>query len=199
MPTPKISLSETEVSQEIDFDSLTGAPVSLDPALQREMAQATIDFIKKRVVEDNKGLGGKPLLSPYSKSYEDSLDFEAAGKSSGDVNMTLSGDMLGSIDVLDEGDTVKIGIDDPDVAPRAYGHQSGFEGHPNKAMKKYKREFFGVTDFELEKEILPQFQAQIEKLKKDMRPTDEDLELAGLQNKLFKTVSDLDLEDLFEF
>jgi hypothetical protein len=187
----KVKVSETELSQDIDFDSIADAPISLDPVLQREIAQATIDYIKSRVEDENLGLGRKALKSPYSKSYQESLDFEAAGKSAGNVNMMLSGDMMGSIDVLDEGDTVKIGIDNPAVMPRAYGHQSGFKGHPNPKMANYKREFFGVTDDEIKKFVLSEFEDDISDLKQGLRPNQEDNELASAQNSLFRNLRDL--------
>jgi hypothetical protein len=187
----KVKVSETELSQDIDFDSLAGAPISLDPVLQREIAQATIDYIKNRVEDENLGLGRKALKSPYSKSYQESLDFDAAGKSASNVNMILSGDMMGSIDVLEEGETVKIGIDNPAVMPRAYGHQSGFKGHPNPKMSQYKREFFGVTDDEIKKFVLADFEDDIQDLKQGLRPNQEDNELAALQNSMFRNLGDL--------
>lgn len=188
---PKVKVTETELSQDIDFDSLANAPISLDPVLQREIAQATIDYIKNRVEDENLGLGRKALKSPYQKSYQESLDFQAAGKSASNVNMMLSGDMMGSIDVIDEGETVKIGIDNPAVMPRAYGHQSGFKGHPNKKMAEYKREFFGVTDDEVKKFVLADFEDDINALREGLRPTQADNELAQVQNNIFRNLGDL--------
>lgn len=187
----KVKVTETELSQDIDFDSLADAPISLDPVLQREIAQATIDYIKSRVEDENLGFGRKALKSPYQKSYQESLDFEASGKSPINVNMMLSGDMMGSIDVLDEGKTVKIGIDNPDVMPRAYGHQSGFKDHPNSKMRKYKREFFGVTDDEVKKFVLADFEDDINALREGLRPTQADLDLIEVQNDIFRNLGDL--------
>jgi hypothetical protein len=193
-----LKVTKTELSQDIDFDALAGAPISLDPVLQREIAQATIDYIKTRVEDENLGIGRKKLKSPYQKSYEESLDFKAAGKSASNVNMMLSGDMMGSIDVLEEGETVKIGIDNPAVTDRAYGHQSGFEGHPNPKMSKYKREFFGVSDEEIKKNILPDFQSDIDALKEGLRPSARDLETASTQDDLFRFINGVPFSELFD-
>lgn len=161
--TIKISLDE--ISQEIDLEKLTGVSFENDPELKREIGQAMIDFMKSRIEDNNAGYGGQKLKSPYSKSYSESLDFQAAGKSDGDVNMTLSGDMLGSIDLVDETDSgFKIDINDPDVIPRAYGHMTGFEGHPNKKMSKYKRQFFGLSEDE-QKQIIKDFSSDIKNIK----------------------------------
>ena len=155
MPKPSysglnINLSEDEVSQEIDLKPLLGEAAN-DPVVQQEASQALLDFMLERIEQKNQGIGGKKLKSPYAKSYEESQSFAAFGKSSSDINMKLSGDMIGSMDVLETGDTVKIGIQDSLQAAKAYGHITGFEGHPNEdKMKKYQREFFGLSKKEQE-------------------------------------------------
>ena len=63
--------------------------------------------------------------------------------------MTLSGDMLGQIDVLGiSGDTIKIGWDSELENAKAHGNITGQEG-----LWKKKRDFFGLTAKEI-KEIL---------------------------------------------
>lgn len=165
-----IVVDESEISQTLDFNKLTGVDVSSDKVLMRAMAQAIIDYHKTRA-DNNKGLDGQALKSPYSKAYRTSLDFAAAGKSASDVNMQLSGDMLGSLDILYEsGSKIKIGVSDESVLPRAYGHQSGFKGHPNEsAMRQYKREWFGVTEKEAKEIILKEFGSELRPFR-DTRP-----------------------------
>lgn len=161
-----LNLEIGEVSQTLDLESLTGVDTSIDLDLQGEIAQATIDYIKSRVVDKNKGIDGIDLKSPYKKGYQESLEFQAAGKSATDINMTLSGDMINAIDVMaDSGPMVLIGIDDDQQAAKAYGHQTAFEGHPNESMKKYGRQFFGITPKEFKSEILPRFQDRIDNIK----------------------------------
>jgi hypothetical protein len=149
-----LSESESEVSQVIDLKSVTGVDLSDNPALVEEISQAIIDYTVERTNE-GLGVGRKKLHSPYSKDYSESLDFKAAGKSKNDVNLRLSGDMLAAIDVLDvNGSQIKFGISDSTQAPKAFGHQSGFEGHPTiKGVKP--RPFIGLTQAELKTVIEP--------------------------------------------
>lgn len=167
MAKPKgLVVSESEISQEIDLKALTGVDVGKDPVLRREITQAMIDYMKGRTSE-HLGVGRKPWRNTYSDEYANSLDFKAAGKSDNDVNLELSGDMIGSIDVAKEkGSVVKLAIVEKSQIPKAYGHITGFEGHPTiKNGSKYKRNFFGLTDEELKDEILVNFESEIEELK----------------------------------
>jgi hypothetical protein len=163
MAEPGIKLTKKRVSQKLDLNALTGRDIASDSVLVRKIAQGIIDYMVDRA-KSGRGLGRKDLKSPYSKSYSESLTFKAAGKARNDVNMTLSGDMLRSIDILEEdGASVVIGIEDEVDAPKAYGHQTGFEGHPTIPSGKYKRPFFGVTADEVKKQVLPKFKAEIDK------------------------------------
>ena len=143
-----IKLSESEVSQELNLKEIFGFNFKGKDALKQAIGQAFIDRIVERT-KSGKRVDGKKLKSPYSKMYADSLDFKAAGKSRGKVNMTLTGDMLRSIDVLEVGaNTLKIGVDDPDEAAKAYNHQVGdtvparpFFGVTNKLVDEVKKEF----------------------------------------------------------
>jgi len=162
MAEPGIKLTKKRVSQKLDLNELTGRNIGSDSVLVRKIAQGIIDYMVDRA-KSGRGLGRKDLKSPYSKSYSESLTFKAAGKARNDVNMTLSGDMLRSIDILEEdGASVVIGIEDEVDAPKAYGHQTGFEGHPTIPSGKYKRPFFGVTADEVKKQVLPKFKAEID-------------------------------------
>lgn len=180
-----LTLEKTEVSQTIDLEKITGKDLSNNPDLVQEIAQATIDYMIERVSE-GKGVGGKKLKSPYSDDYADSLDFKAAGKSKSDVNMKLSGDMLGSIDAETDLSSFKISIKG-DEAPKAYGHMTGFEGHPTIPEGKYKREFFGVTKEELERNVLSKFSQELESLDNE----------SSTQTRLADAVRTIRVSDLF--
>jgi hypothetical protein len=161
-----LTVTESEVSQSLDLEKLTGVDLSVDPDLMQEIAQATIDYVRERTSE-TLGVGRKKLPSPYSESYSESLDFQAAGKSRGTVNLELSGTMLDSIDVLEfDGSKLKYGIQGGEQAIKAFAHQTGFEGHPT--IKNVRpREFVGVTDSEFKEFILPKFKDDI----KDVSPS----------------------------
>ena len=135
----KIKETKSQVSQTINIRKILGR--SPTEAEKQSIGQALIDRIIDRT-ESGKGLNGKNLKSPYSDAYADSLDFKAFGKSKNKVNMTLTGDMLASIDILSSTrDTITIGIEG-DEAPKAFNHQTG-DTVP-------KRRFFGVTRKDIE-------------------------------------------------
>lgn len=183
---PGLKANKNNVSQEIDLEKITGLPVAQDKKLMREIAQEVIDFIVERTKSGVAVGSKKNLKSPYSKSYADSLPFKAAGKSRNEVNLTLSGDMLGSIDVVEETDKGFVIAVDPDQAGKAFGHISGFEGHP--VLKGPKRPFFGVTVDELRSKILPKFKNDLKEIAKDEAKT---------QSEAIKLVEKIDflLED----
>ena len=132
-----ITLEIDEVSQTIDQTWLRGIE---DEETLEAIGQATIDYIRERASK-GLGLGGETMKpTKYSESYQNSPDFKAAGKSSSPVNMRLSGDMLGSLDLLVEGDRLTIGLP-ADESPKAHGHMTGQEGQGPLP----KRQFFGVT------------------------------------------------------
>lgn len=85
----------------------------------------------------------------YSKKYKDSLDFKAAGKSN-KVNLTLTGDMLGLLELEVDGNEVELGWDDELEQLKASNHIVG-DTVP-------KRDFFGLTAADIKKikaEFLP--------------------------------------------
>lgn len=108
-----------------------------------------IDYIVKRA-KDGKGKGGKDF-KPYSEAYAKSLDFKIAGKSKNDVNLTLSGDMLGAIDILSasKGKLI-IGFENGSQEnAKADGNIRGTYGHSKSVGPK--RDFLGLTNDEIQK------------------------------------------------
>ncbi len=154
MKAPKISLKKIE--QEFDLaEFYPDVDFSGERTLKEALGQAIIDKIQERT-EAGDGIRGA-LKSPYSKLYSQSLEFKAAGKKRGKVNMTLTGDMLASVD-LEMGEDGKFKIVIPeDQVPKAFNHLTG-DTVP-------KRNWFGVTKKEL-KEILGDFSSDLEFAKK---------------------------------
>jgi hypothetical protein len=168
---PGLKLSESEVSQTIDLKELTGVNMSEFPAAKEAIAQAFIDKIVERT-QDGKDVDGKDFAKKYSKAYKDSLAFDAFGKTN-KVNMTLSGEMLGTIDVVEsKGNKIKIGWSDAENNAKAFNHNSG-DTVP-------KRQFFGVTDKELA-EIKREFKPQI-------KDTDNDRVILAKLDKLAEKI-----------
>ena len=155
MAIENLNLTKNEVSQDIDLEEIVGREVPT--AIAVAIGQEIIDRIIERT-EDGKANNNRSFPaaknnakgSKYSESYVDSLEFKAFGKSKNPINMTLSGGMLESIDILEvEGGRLKIGIDDDVEAAKAYGHMTGMEGHPTLQGKVKPRQFFGVTYSEI--------------------------------------------------
>lgn len=148
MKAPKFS--KTNVEQTIDLDEVFGVDFSGMRSLREAIGEAILDRIRTRTQSGDgikfDGMGrGKPvkLKSPYSKSYSKSLDFKAFGKSRGNVNMTLTGDMLGLMDIKRQsGNSITIGWTDQDENAKAYNHSLG-DTVPS-------RPFFGISKTELQ-------------------------------------------------
>lgn len=114
------------------------------------IAVEVIDYIIKRTKNKNVDKNGDPFPG-YSKSYEKSLDFKNAGKSKGSVDLTLSGDMLNSIEILDvKSRSVVIGFEAGSVENgKADGNIRGTYGS-SKPNKKKARDFLGIEPKALE-------------------------------------------------
>lgn len=162
MSAPRISKSAIE--QTIDLGEVFGADLTDAAGLKEAIAQAIIDKIIART-ESGKGMkfsssgAGREveLHSPYSDAYVKSLEFKAAGKKRNDINMTLTGDMLASLDVLSTvGNKIKIGVVDDLQVLKAFNHITG-DTVP-------ERPWFGISKSEL-KEIAVQFQQDLQSLR----------------------------------
>lgn len=148
MTVKNLNLSTDEVSQTIDLADVFGFDVSRDQGLIQAFSQDAIDLILKRTQSGKDVNGGS--FAPYSESYKGSLEFAAFGKSS-NVDMTLSGEMLGVLEILNvEGSRVTFGLTGENAA-KAYGHITGMKGHPTLDGVTPKREWFGVSEADLKR------------------------------------------------
>lgn len=112
---------------------------------EKDLTRTDKDRILQKIIDKivEKSESGKDRLGKslpkYSKSYKESDEFKAFGKTN-KPNMTLTGDMLGQIDILKiQGDTARIGWDSEEENLKAHGNITGQEG-----IRK-KRDFFGLT------------------------------------------------------
>jgi len=124
--------------QKIDIE----IPPEFKPAQRRELGDLIIEHIYDRT---NRGVDKSGKKFPgYSESYLKSLDFKNAGKSKGNVNLELSGDMLAAIELLkDAKGSVRIGFErGSDENDKAEGNILGsYGGEPNR---KKARDFLGI-------------------------------------------------------
>lgn len=138
----KIKTSKKEVSQKIKLKEVFGR--DLRSGEKEAFFDAALDRILERTQDEGKTIHGDSF-EQYSKEYA-----KKKGVSRSDVDMTLFGDML--LDINDgsrQRNSVKLQIDDPDEAIKAFAHLTGYEGHP-KIKNGKKREFFGLSDSEIQ-------------------------------------------------
>lgn len=92
---------------------------------------------------------GKSFVK-YSKSYYESLDFEIADKSKNEVNLTLTGDMLASLELISNGDGyIIIGYPEgSEFAGQVEGNQRGTYGRSSPISGK-ARPFIGIPGKQL--------------------------------------------------
>lgn len=176
MAKPKFS--EDAVYQDIELGKLLGFDLSDASELKQYIGQLIIERIRART-QDGLGYNGKPLKSPYSSTYAKSPEFKAFGKSKSKVNMTLSGDMLGLIDIIeDKGNKIRIGWDDSEQNAKAFNHNTG-DTVP-------KRPFFGINNkelYEIIREVRPEIKKAIKIKEEDGTSAFEEF-ATGLLDKL---------------
>lgn len=115
-------------------------------SVKTEFGRRVIDEIKRRTQEDNIDKNGKKFKG-YAKSYVESDIFEIYGKSSSDVNLTLTSEMLSSMAVTDTTENgVVISFISEKQALKAQGHIEGIPRMFGKVKGKVKRDFFGLPE-----------------------------------------------------
>lgn len=131
-----------KVSQRFDLKEMFGVDVSAHPEIREAVAGTILEKIRERTL-NGAGFGGAPFnFGVYSDEYAESIEFQAAGKDQQEVNMSLSGDMLGLMDLIDQGgNSIEIGWEDPTQNAKAFNHNTG-DTVP-------KRPFFGLSKAEV--------------------------------------------------
>jgi hypothetical protein len=149
-----------KLKYKINIDDLFGGRYKTNPATRAAIGQAIIDRIVERTQSENVDRFGKSL-GTYSPSYRDSLDFKVLKGSERVVNLTATGDMLGSMTITEQTPrTITIGWTDSEQNTKAYGHISGMKGHPVLQGKVKPRDFFGLPKSDLEA-IASEFEDQV--------------------------------------
>jgi len=149
-----MTVEKENLSQTFDLETEFGVDLSSEPRLRQEIGQAIIDRIRERCLNDNQDIWGRPLKS-YDKSYVESDEFKDFGKSAGDINMQLTGDMLGGLESSDTPNSVTVSLESGQT-PKGYRHQAG--------DKIKQRAWFGMSKKEMDK-IRDEFSSDIERVK----------------------------------
>lgn len=123
-------------------------PQDFTPAMRQVLGKEVTEFIRQR--SENGKDKNNVNFKPYSKEYVKSQDFKNAGKKEGDINLTLSGDMLATLDVLSErSDKIIIGFENhSDENKKADGNVRGTYGKSKPTGKA--RDFMGITKKDLD-------------------------------------------------
>lgn len=156
----KITVTKSSLYQEFDLENIFGIDLSSYPDIGLSFGQSVIDRIVERT-KSGKDVNGKPFKnypgsSGYSDDYVDSLEFKAFGKSRDNINMTLEGNMLADLDILDfSGNKIRVGLRDETEILKGFNHVTG-DTVP-------RREFFGLTDGEIE-DLRSEFSGDIQQL-----------------------------------
>ena len=156
-------MQEDKVTQEIDLQEVFGVDLSGHPEIKERFGQACLDYQIERTKKGIDVNGNR--FEGYDPDYVDSLEFKAWGKSKNKVNMTLRGEMLGLLDLVDtSGNKIKYGWEDNVQAAKAYNHNTG------DTVKQ--RQFFGLTQKQIE-HIAQDFIEDVKNIKEQISEGDQ--------------------------
>lgn len=128
-------------------------PKYYGPLERQAIAQDVIDFIVERT-RKGKAPDGSNFPGTYSKGYRGSLDYKIAGKpkSGRPIDLTLSGEMLDSLALLNHGKgALTIGYERGDpINGKVEGNRLGTYGS-DTPKPKLARDFLGINKDDLKK------------------------------------------------
>ena len=115
------------------------------PAEREAIAQEVIDYIVERTQRAGRNKDGQKM-GKYSSSYKKSADYNAAGKGSM-VNLTLSGDMLAELKLLnDRAGSITIGYESGSAQEgKVEGNRKGTYGQSKPVVRPGQRDFLGIS------------------------------------------------------
>jgi hypothetical protein len=125
-------------------------PSTLSTSERVAVSREVIEFVQTR--SENGFDKNDNKFVAYSKEYIKSLDFKVAGKSPGEVNLTLSGEMLIALDLLShKRGSLLIGYENgSDENARADGNVRGTYGK-SSGNKRKARDFMGIDQDTIDK------------------------------------------------
>lgn len=166
------TISKSRMTLVLDLPEMFGGPVESE-SIRERIGQAAIDIILDRTAKGKSLNGGS--FQKYSSEYKKSLPFKAFGKGSG-VNLKLTGDMLGQLDIMEHNkNKIKLGWEDDTERSKAFNHHTGHT--------LPKRPFFGITDKE-KGNIVDDFSETVTDLQEVERAEDTDIANAAILSAL---------------
>ena len=158
-------------------------PKGYRPSVREAIAIDILERIRERTTKEFKDKDNKPFKG-YSKAYVKSLAFNVAGKKESQVNLTLTGDMLDLLEVLDtkKAGKIVIGYDKSDDATngKVEGNRLGTYGKSKQVGPK--RDFLGIHHKDLKK-ILSKY------------PLDDEIKLAKRVEKVLEVSKEAEKYD----
>lgn len=134
------TIEENKIEQVINLRDVYGREPTIDEKVE------FLDMARNEIVDRTQQ--GRDInnrnFKPYNEEY---ADFK--GVSEGDVDLTLFGKMLSSIETEINGDNVIIRMAE-DQAPKAHGNITGSYGRPSGDSSK-ARDFFGLNPKDIDR------------------------------------------------
>jgi len=194
----KSTRTKDKVEQTLDVSKILGVDVSGNPRLVQEVGQALLDRIIDRTVDDNEDVSGNRFDS-YSKAYRESEDWDEFGKSASDINLSLTGDMMDSLDFKTKGSKVTIKVSKNETG-KAFGNISGIRGKNKSVINP--RDWFGVSAKDVKK-VKSKFKDDIANIKDEVSTANEQavtdlLTVSFVDQESPEDVFNLAFSELFE-
>jgi len=111
--------------------------------------------VKERIKQEVGEIYTEEILSHLTKSKSpvSGGTFKKLKKDKSAADLFEDGDLYSSVNFETYRDGIEVGVFDSTEVPKAYGHNSGFKGHPTIPEGKYKREFIPGKDASFKKTI----------------------------------------------
>jgi hypothetical protein len=129
-------------------------PITLPKEIREELAQAIVSHIQTRTRDEQVGCNLQTRRNyslgnrPYTEKYADKK-----GVSEGDVDLTLSSEMLDKIEVLNiRPDSITVGFSDTSIHGKVEGNQKGTYGQ-SAPIKGKARPFLQISKGDLNRLI----------------------------------------------
>ena len=163
-------MAAPKVTYKVNLGNMFDGAVRIPDGMKESIGQEIIDRIVERTQDGIDKNGAS--LGKYKQ------DNDIFGKSKGGrVNLTQTEDMLSALTIIGTtAKTLTIGYTDKTENDKAYGHISGFKGHPTLAGKVQKRDFLGLPTKDLGA-IAKDFQDDVDTVTRvDQAQTRQDLD-----------------------
>lgn len=128
---------------------LISLPQNLNSSQREAIGLDIIEFIVDRT-KNGLDINNQPF-APYKKSYKETFEYKIGHGANSTVNLTLTGELLGTINIISHGvGFVKLGFNDKQAEKKAEWIQSPTG---QKFGKQSPRKFFGISEKDLNKII----------------------------------------------